>query len=166
MDHTNPNVLLNGATFNPSDGSPSGPDFVNRNDLGILIAAGGDYQLLPLDAIAADDSEPYRWTAPYNDALISALSGDVTVALVGRDDPSVRWTQGGIVTERTRLSVVTVDGVEEGGVEKVIGEDYTFNLARQRLMRVAGNLPSGAALIVHYVGDRARRSTCSRSPRW
>ena len=42
VDQTNPNVSFNGATFNPSDGSASGPDFVNRNDLGILIAAGGD----------------------------------------------------------------------------------------------------------------------------
>ena len=161
MDHTNTNVLLNGATFNPSDGSASGPDFVNRNDLGILIAAGGDYQLLPLDAIAADDSEPYRWTAPYNDALVSALSGDVVVALVDRSSPSVRWTQGGIVTERTRLSVGTIDRVTEGGTEQAVGEDYQFDPARQRLMRLAGDLPSGTALIVRYAADRVIEDSVS-----
>ena len=44
-------VSLNGASFSPSDGSASGPDFTNRNDMGLIIAAGGDHYLLPLDAI-------------------------------------------------------------------------------------------------------------------
>ena len=57
------NVSLNAATFTPSDGSASGPDFTNRDDLGLIIVAGGDHYLLPLDALADDDTEPYRWAA-------------------------------------------------------------------------------------------------------
>ena len=154
-------VSLNGASFSPSDGSASGPDFTNRNDMGLIIAAGGDHYLLPLDAIAADDDEPYQWAATYDDALISALSGDVVVALVDRSSPSVRWLQAGIVTERTRLSVTSIITVDEGGTELVIEEDIKFNVARQRLTRVGGALPSGTILTVSYQADRVIEDSVS-----
>ena len=154
-------VSLNGASFSPSDGSASGPDFTNRNDLGLIVAAGGGHYLLPLDAIAADDDEPYQWAATYDDTLISALSGDVVVALVDRSSPSVRWLQAGIVTERTRLSVVSIITVDEGGTDLVVEEDVKFNVARQRLTRVAGALPSGTILTVRYQADRVIEDSVS-----
>ena len=130
VGHTSGNVSLNSWTFTRSDGSASGPDFTNRDDLGLIIVAGGDHYLLPLDPIDDDDTEPYRWPATYDSGLVSALSGDVTVALVVRSSPSVRWIQGGIVTERTRLSVVSITDVTEGSTELVLGEDVEFNVAR------------------------------------
>ena len=91
---------------------------------------------------------------PYDSGVVSALSGDVPVALVDRSSPSVRWIQGGIVTERTRLSVVSITHVTEGSTELVLGEDVEVNVARQRLTRVAGALGSGTTLTVRYVADR------------
>ena len=154
-------VSLNGASFSPSDGSASGPDFTNRNDMGLIIAAGGGHYLLPLDAIAAAADEPYQWAATYDDTLISALTGDVVVALVDRSSPSVRWLQAGIVTERTRLSVVSIITVDEGGTDLVVEEDVKFNVARQRLTRVAGALPSGTILTVRYQADRVIEDSVS-----
>ena len=103
--------------------------------------------------LADDDTGPYCWAATYDSGLVSALSGDVTVALVDRSSPSVRWIQGGIVTERTRLSVVSITDLTEESTELVLGEDVEFNVARQRLTRVAGALGSGTTLTVRYVAD-------------
>ena len=105
-------VSLTGATFNPSDGSAAGPDFTNRDDLGLMVVAGGSRYLLPLDAIDDDDDEPYRWAATYDAGLVAALSGDVAVALVDRVVPQHEVDAG---RHRHRAEPPVGGDVDRGG---------------------------------------------------
>ena len=144
---------LTNQMFTTATGGQAGPNLAGVHDIGLVIV-GGDTFRLPLDVLPAGAQEPYTWTIPYDADLVSAMTGDVCVSLVDRSSPAVRWAQSAIVTERTRLSVVSITGVTEGGTDATLGEDYTFDTARQRLTRVAGALGSGGVLTAHYIADR------------
>ena len=114
---------LTNRMFTTATGGQAGPNLAGVHDIGLVIV-GGDTFRLPLDVLPAGAQEPYTWTIPYDADLVSAMTGDVSVSLIDRSSPAVRWAQSAIVTERTRLSVVSITGVTEGSTDATLGEDY------------------------------------------
>ena len=144
---------LTNQMFTTATGGQAGPNLAGVHDIGLVIV-GGDTFRLPLDVLPAGAQEPYTWTIPYDAALVSAMTGDVNVSLIDRANPAVRWAQSAIVNERTRLSIVSITTVDEGGTPLVVEEDVSFNVARQRLTRLAGALATGTVLTARYQADR------------
>ena len=144
---------LTNQMFTTATGGQAGPNLAGVHDIGLVIV-GGDTFRLPLDVLPAGAQEPYTWSTPFDADLVSALTGDLSVSLIDRSSPAVRWSQNAVITERSRLSVMSITGVVEGTTDATLGEDYTFDTARQRLTRSGGALGSGVVVTARYIADR------------